>query len=262
MARLCTLASGSSGNSTYISTTAGDILIDVGLSCKAVRQAIITANCDISNLKAIAITHDHIDHIKGLKVLLKSVKVPLIASSDTLLSLSEKGVISSDVKTVACDRNDVDLGGLKVTYFKTSHDAAGSGGYVIALADGRRAAVCTDLGIMTDDIRKKLCGCDAVLLESNHDVEMLRRGPYPAALKLRILSDEGHLSNGACAAELPALLKGGTTRIILGHLSMQNNTPALALSAARASLELAGAKIGEDCTLDIAKPNSVGVTVF
>ncbi len=262
MARLCTLASGSSGNSTYISGTDGDILVDIGISYKSLLAAIDCAGGSLLNLKAVAITHGHIDHIKGLKVFLKNIKVPLIASGETLDYLSKSNFLPEGTRVIACDSTPIDLGGLSVTYFETSHDADGSGGYVITLPDGRRAAVCTDLGIMTDSIRSKLMGCEAILLESNHDIEMLRRGPYPPHLKLRILSDEGHLSNGACAAELPALLVGGTTRFILGHLSVQNNTPALALNAAKTSFAGVGAKIGEDCLLEVAKPKGVGVTVF
>ncbi len=262
MSRLCTLASGSTGNSTYISGADGDILIDAGISCKAIIEGVAASGCDIFNLKAVAVTHDHTDHIKGLKAFLKKVKVPIIASSQTLASLIKADMIPAGVKTIAGDQGNVDLGGMIVTYFKTSHDAVGSGGYTVELSDGRRTAVCTDLGIMTDDIRQKLLGCSAVLLESNHDIEMLKRGPYPAELKLRILSDKGHLSNGAAAAELPTLLKGGTARIILGHLSMQNNTQLLAYSAAKAALTAVGAKAGEDYILEIAKPKSVGVTVF
>ncbi len=262
MARLCTLASGSTGNSAYIAGADGDILIDAGISCKAILAGIEAAGGDLLNLRAIAITHDHIDHIKGLRVFLKKVRIPLIASSQTLSSLAEGGHIPEGIKTIAIENNAIDLCGLGITYFKTSHDSAGSGGYVITMPDGRRTAICTDLGVMTDDIRQKLLGCEVVLIESNHDIEMLRRGPYNANLKLRILSDEGHLSNGACAAELPALLKSGTTRIVLGHLSLENNTPALALNAAKASLAAAGAKMGEDCIVDVAKPKTVGVTVF
>ena len=135
-------------------------------------------------------------------------------------------------------------------------------GYSIILPDGRRAAVCTDLGVVTETIRQKLCGSSVVLIESNHDIEMLRRGPYTAELKLRILSDKGHLSNVACAAELPMLFKSGTNRIILGHISAENNTPEIALSAARASLASIGAIDGEDYILTAAKPKTVGVTVF
>lgn len=262
MARLCTLASGSSGNSTYISTTHGDILIDAGISCKALMAAIDDAGGNISRIRAIAVTHTHTDHICGLKTFLKNTKIPLVASKETLEYLIANNVIPEGVTTIAANEGVMTFGDIAIDFFATSHDAVGSGGYVVTLPDGRRAAVCTDLGVMTDDIRSKLAGCSALLLESNHDVEMLRRGPYPAQLKLRILSDEGHLSNNACAAELPSLLKSGTSRIILGHISKENNTPLLAVSAARATLAQIGAKDGVDYILEVAKPKTVGVTVF
>lgn len=262
MARLCTLASGSSGNSTYISTASGAILVDAGISYKSLVAAINSVGGDVSKIRAIAITHTHSDHINGLKTFLKNTKIPLMASAETLQSLAQSDLIPEDVKVIAADDSKVDIQDMSVTFFATHHDAPGSGGYVITLPDGRRAAVCTDLGVVTEEIRKKLTGCDAVLIESNHDVEMLRRGPYPAHLKLRILSEEGHLSNNACAAELPNLVKSGTTRIILGHISRENNTPLLAQSAARATLASIGAKDGEDYILELAKPKTVGVTVF
>lgn len=262
MARLCTLASGSSGNATYISTNDGDILIDAGVSCKALTKAIGEANGDISRLKAVAITHTHTDHICGLKTFLKTTKIPLVASDDTLQTLANNDIIPEGIKTIIADSGIITLGDIQLDFFATSHDAKGSGGYVVTLPDGRRAAVCTDLGVMTDDIRKKLYGCDTVLIESNHDVEMLRRGPYPAQLKLRILSDEGHLSNNACAVELPNFVKNGTSRIILGHISRENNTPLLAERAATTTLASIGAKKDEDYILQTAKPKIVGVTVF
>ncbi|MBR5473666.1 MAG: MBL fold metallo-hydrolase [Clostridia bacterium] len=262
MARLCTLASGSSGNATYISTNDGDILVDAGVSCKALIKAISEANGDISRLKAVAVTHTHTDHICGLKTFLKTTKIPLIASNTTLETLAQGDIIPEGVKIIVADQGIITLGDMQLDFFATSHDAKGSGGYVVTLPDGRRAAVCTDLGVMTDDIRKKLYGCEALLIESNHDVEMLRRGPYPAQLKLRILSDEGHLSNNACAVELPDLVKSGTSRIVLGHISRENNTPFLAESAATATLAQIGAKKDEDYILQTAKPKIVGVTVF
>ena len=261
MARICTLASGSTGNSTYISTTDGDIIVDAGISCKALMSAINEAGGDVSRVKAIAITHTHTDHIKGLKTFLKTTKTPLIASSETINTLIDGNFIPEGINVIEASGTIV-LGDVAVDFFKTSHDAAGSGGYVITLPDLRRAAVCTDLGIMTDDIRQKLKGCEAILIESNHDVDMLKRGPYPAQLKLRILSDEGHLSNNACAIELPDFLKNGTSRIILGHISAENNSPLLARSAATATLAQIGAKDGIDYILETAKPKTVGVTVF
>lgn len=261
MARICTLASGSKGNSTYISTTDGDVLIDAGISAKALLSAVEQVG-NVSRLRAIAITHTHSDHINGLKPFLNKVKIPLIASGDTLDELAVNNLIPAGIQTIDADSKIITLGDICIDFFATSHDAKGSGGYVVTLPDGRRAAVCTDLGIMTDAIRQKLLGCSAVVIESNHDVEMLRRGPYPANLKLRILSDEGHLSNSACAVELPSLLKSGTNRIILGHISAENNTPLLAQQSAQATLAQIGAKDGIDYILEIAKQKTIGVTVF
>ncbi len=261
MARLCTLASGSTGNSTYITTTDGDILVDAGISAKMLLSAIEQVG-DVSKLRAVAVTHTHTDHIKGLKTFLKKVNIPLVASTDTLETLAENDQIPDGTKAIAADSGIVTIGDIVLDFFATSHDAKGSGGYVITLPDGKRTAVCTDLGIMTDSVRQKLLGCSAFLIESNHDVEMLRRGPYPAELKLRILSDVGHLSNNACAVELPALLKSGATRIVLGHISAENNSPLLARQAATAALAQIGAKDGVDYILETAKPKTVGVTVF
>ncbi len=261
MARLCTLASGSGGNATYISTGGGDILIDAGISCKALLNAIETCGGDISKLCAVAVTHTHSDHIKGLKTFLKKSKLPLIASAETLDYLWLNDSIPEGINTIVAD-GTITVGENAVNFFKTSHDAAGSGGYKITLPDGRSVAVCTDLGVVDDCVRQSLTGCEAVLIESNHDIEMLRRGPYTAQLKLRILSDKGHLSNNACAVELPSLVKSGTTRIVLGHLSAENNTPVLALSSAQTALAQIGAEDGVDYILEAAKPNTVGVTVF
>ena len=261
MARLCTLASGSKGNSTYISAAGGDIIIDAGISYKSFVTALESAGGDVNKLQAIAITHTHTDHIKGLKTFLKNVKVPVVASELTLKYLCENNWLPSDTKLIAADRG-VTRGDMYIDFFTTNHDAEGSGGYIVNFSDGRRAAVCTDLGVMSDDIRQKLYGCNAVVIESNHDVDMLQHGPYPAQIKLRILSEEGHLSNGACATELPQLLKKGTTRIILGHLSEENNTPLLARSAAKTMLSQIGAQEGIDYILETAKQKTVGVTVF
>ncbi|MEE0808073.1 MAG: MBL fold metallo-hydrolase [Acutalibacteraceae bacterium] len=252
MARICPLCSGSGGNSTYISFGDGAILVDAGASCKSLLESVAAVG-SIDALRAVAITHEHTDHIKGLKTLLKKVKAPLIASSGTIAALEKADVLPADVEVVVADSEQIDLGGFVLSRFATSHDTEGSSGYT--LYDGNtKIAVCTDLGIVTDDVRVALSGSSAILLESNHDVEMLKRGPYPPQLKLRILSERGHLSNNACAEELPALLKSGTTRIILGHLSMHNNTPILAAAAARAALADIGAKEGLDYILKVAKP--------
>lgn len=255
MSRICPLFSGSTGNSTYIGTSQGGFLVDAGGSYKSICTAVAAAGGSIEDIRAIAVTHEHIDHVKGLKTLLKALKIPLIASQQTLESLAEADRIPDGATLIAVDDDEISFGDVCIQRFATSHDCAGSGGYKFTLPDGKCAAVCTDLGVMTDTVRAALTGCRLVMLESNHDVQMLKRGPYPPALKLRILSDMGHLSNAACANELPTLLNGGTTRFILGHLSQKNNLPMLALSAARASLMDIGAEQDRDYILYVARPD-------
>lgn len=261
MARIFPLFSGSTGNCTYISSRGGAILVDAGGSYKAIVTALENVGASIDDIKAVAVTHEHTDHIKGLKTLLKKTSLPLIGSAKTLETLADADKIPPTATLVVADK-PVEIGGFEIHRFATRHDCEGSSGYTIILPDGQRTAVCTDLGIMTDEVRNALCGCSAVLIESNHDVDMLKRGPYPADLKLRILSDDGHLSNNACAVELPRLLQKGTTRFILGHISQNNNLPTLALSCANATLFESGAHRDEDYIISAAKPNFNEVTVF
>lgn len=262
MSRLCPLFSGSGGNSAYISSCGSGILIDAGASCKGLLEALERAGGSPEGLSAVAITHEHSDHVKGLKTLLKRTGLPLIATPDTLAALNKADIIPAGTEIIAAGSAPIEIGGLIVNAFKTSHDCAGSCGYTVTLADGTRAGVCTDLGFVDDTVRAAVSGCSALVIESNHDVEMLRRGPYPPQLKLRILSERGHLSNNACAAELPRLLESGCTRFVLGHLSLHNNLPALALSAARASLLEAGARENSDYIISAAKPTDNGAVLF
>lgn len=259
MAKLCPLFSGSSGNSTYISTSSGSILIDAGASGKALETALQAARGSLSDILAVAVTHEHIDHIKGLRVLLKKTGAALVATSDTLEALARENRIPAETEVICADCGTVGVGDIEIMRFATSHDCAGSSGYTVSANGKKIAAVCTDLGVVTDEVRHAIAGYPAVLIESNHDVEMLRRGPYPAHLKLRIMSERGHLSNNACAAELPRLLEKGTGRFILGHLSRNNNLPMLALSSAKATLSDVGAVAERDYMLTVAKPSSNGV---
>ena len=255
MSRICPLFSGSTGNSTYIATSQGGFLVDAGASYKGLCNAVSAAGGDIKDIKAVAVTHEHIDHVKGLKTLLKSCSIPLIASTDTLNALIAADRVPAGANLIAIDTQDAIFGDVKIERFATSHDCVGSSGYTLTLPDGIRTAVCTDLGVMTNEIRQKLNGCNAVVIESNHDVRMVENGPYPPHLKLRILSDAGHLSNNACASELPELLKNGTTRIILGHISQKNNLPMLAISAAKSALMDIGAEMGKHYLLYAARPD-------
>ncbi len=254
MSKICPLFSGSTGNSTYISTKEGSILVDAGASFKGLKEALARVDAKIEDLSAIAVTHEHSDHIKGLKTLLKNTKTKLIASTKTIEALAKADLIPSCVEVIAAENREISVGGIIVNRFATNHDCEGSSGFSFLLPDGKKASVCTDLGIVTDEVRLALSGSDLVLLESNHDIEMLKRGPYPPLLKVRIMGDSGHISNNACAAELPHFLRSGTTRFVLGHLSQNNNTPLLARSAAEAALMDIGAENGKDYILKVATP--------
>ena len=262
MSKICPLFSSSSGNCTYIGTQNGGILVDAGASFKGMCEALEYAGGSIDEIAAVFITHEHDDHIKGLKTLLNKTNATLFASAKTLEKLAEIDKIPQKATVNAIDENFVEIGGIIARRFATSHDCDGSSGFNFILPDNKKVTVCTDSGIVTDTMRNAIKGNDVVLLESNHDIEMLKKGPYPPHLKMRILSDRGHLSNNACAGELNALLKTGTTRFILGHLSQYNNMPMLAKATAEAALIKEGAQNGKDYILTVARPKGNGVTVI
>ena len=263
MSRICPLFSGSTGNSTYIAGAHGAVLVDAGASLRSLSEALEAAGGELSQISAVFITHEHFDHIKGLKPLLNKTGAAVIASEETLAALIAADKLPAGTETeVIYSDTPLEYAGITVSRFATSHDCKGSSGYTFLMPDNRKISVCTDLGVMTESVRNAINGSDAVLIESNHDTEMLNKGPYPPELKIRIMSDRGHLSNNACAAELGGLLNSGTTRFILGHLSQKNNTPLLALSCAEASLTDIGAKNGRDCVLTVAAPKENRVTVI
>ena len=261
MSRICPLFSSSSGNSTYIATPSGGLLIDAGASFKGIKEALAAAGSEIDEVKAVLITHTHDDHIKGLKTLLKNTDALLMATKDTAETLLNNDKIPQNARINIIDGSDV-FRDIKITAFETSHDCLGSCGYSFECPDGKKISVCTDLGLVTDSVHQAITGSDAVLLESNHDIDMLKSGPYPPHLKLRILSDSGHISNAACATEIKKLFEGGTKRFILGHLSQHNNTPLLALSSSQSALIDLGAKNGQDYILSVAAPKNNRVMVL
>lgn len=229
---------------------------------KRLTAAIEKAGGNFSDISAVAVTHEHTDHITGLKTFLSKSNAMLIASEDTVNALIGQDKVPPKTKIITVDNCDTEVNGIVLRRFATSHDCKGSSGYVLTLPDGKKTAVCTDLGIVTDSVREAILGCDLVLIESNHDIDMLKRGPYPPNLKVRIMSDSGHISNVACAAELKNLLNGGTKRFILGHLSQKNNTPLIAKACAESALMDLGAQNGKDYILSVAKPQENGVTMI
>ena len=255
MARIYPLFSGSTGNAEFIGSPAGGLLIDCGVSARRLSLALERCGIPAEAVKGIFITHEHCDHVAGLRVFAKKYHVPVYAQPVTRDNLYQCGYLEPEQVCTALT-GPVECAGIRVMPFATSHDTAQSCGYRMTLPDGRSCAVCTDLGYVSETVAEALKGCDLVLLEANYDKEMLRTGPYPGYLKARIASDCGHLSNNDCAAAAEMLLQSGTTRLILGHLSQHNNLPALAESTVEAALS--GFRRGSDYLMQAAAPETDG----
>lgn len=261
MAKFVTLFSSSKGNSYYIGSSGQAVLIDAGRSCKQLEQAMMSCDLDMRSVRAIFVTHEHTDHCSGLKVLASRYGINVYASAGTL-----EGLMSSDMLTSRFEADVIDskltVGDMLIERIDTPHDARESCGYRVTTADGKKAIVATDMGIMLPSVRQAISKCDLAVVESNHDVNMLLSGPYPYPLKRRILSDKGHLSNIACADELPGFVRAGVKRLVLGHLSQDNNTPDVAYATALCSLRQAGMVENQDFTLTVAPVETNGKAII
>lgn len=241
----CSLSSGSSGNSILIKSKSANILIDAGISAKSTAASLAKFNVDISSLSAIFITHEHIDHVKGLRVISNKYKIPVYMVWESFNTLSDEYKFSmSEVINFISPSSCVDVGGLLVECYQTPHDSAASVGYVVKEKGIKRVGVATDVGCVTDDMTKALNGCEIIYIESNHDLEMLRVSSYPPKIKSRIKSKYGHLSNIDCAKTLPMLIKSGARQILLYHLSNENNTREIAFAESRKSIVEARLNVG------------------
>ena len=240
MLKFCSLYSGSSGNSSLVQSKNINILVDAGVSGKKIIDALASINVDIENISAILITHEHSDHIKALPVLLKKVTCPVYGTAPVLEYISRNLKISAHTALVPLEDKPLALHDLEVRAFSTPHDSVGSVGYQFQTHDDKLLAVATDLGHMTEEIMSFLLPCKAILLESNYDDGMLMCSSYPYILKRRIASSMGHLSNTDCASAAVRLAQNGVEHLILGHLSQNNNLPALAFTTTKNALELSG----------------------
>ncbi len=238
--RLCSIASGSSGNCIYVGSDATHLLIDVGISGKRTEIGLNTLELSGKDVDGILITHEHSDHVAGLGVLSRKYGIPIYATKGTIEAILKNGgknapdsslfhEIKADEKLVIKD--------LTVSPMRISHDAAEPVAYRFSY-DKKKVAVCTDLGVFNEYTVECLKGMDALLLEANHDINMLQVGPYPYYLKQRILGDRGHLSNENAGRLLNRILHDDLKTIVLGHLSKENNMPELAYEAVRMEITM------------------------
>ena len=255
----CPLYSGSSGNALFCQYGNTRLLIDAGKPGKTVTEALAQIGVKMETLSGVLITHEHSDHIAGAGVLARKYGLPLYATAGTWLAIGNKiGSIPQGLARRINPGRDFYLGEIGVTPFSIPHDAEDPVGF--RLWGGKLSvSTATDLGCFTDAVYRQIAGSDLVLLESNHDPEMLRSNPrYTTVLKQRILGDRGHLSNDACAQALLRLISGGTGSVILGHLSAENNTPALARRISETAMIREGIRPGEDVQLQVALRDEVG----
>ena len=235
------LASGSKGNCTLVSSSGTRLLVDAGLSCRDLLRRMALCGESPRGLDAILITHEHTDHVGGLYVLAKRLKIPVYMTGATH-DAYRRSFRDSAGNRITLERLEVfhaghafEIGDVTVMPFTIPHDAVDPVGYTFR-SEGIKVGVCTDLGYMPASVRHHIRGCQILMIESNHDLELLRGGPYPWAVKQRVMSRVGHLSNDALADFLTTDYDGGAEFLILAHLSEQNNHPEIARMTAERAL--------------------------
>ncbi len=250
--KLYPICSSSKGNSVYIGTRERGIAIDMGCSYKAFCEGLSLIGADIASVKAVLITHEHSDHIKGLLTLTKKTQTPIYAAEPVLSFLLKNQLVTSTANLHTLDElKGIDFDA-EIKSFTTPHDAVSSVGYVFDFGK-TKLGFCTDLGHVTEEVEKNLTGCRTVFVEANYQPEMLRSNPrYPSYLKQRIAGQNGHLSNNDSAEFCGRLIKKGTVSFTLGHLSQENNTPETAFNAVKELMTDRGAEYEKDYLLNIA----------
>jgi len=259
MTCFCPLASGSNGNSVFVGCESTRVLFDAGSSGKRIQSSLRLIDIEPESISAIIITHEHCDHIIGAGVLSRRFDVPLYATEKTWIAMEREpllGPVSSKNKKIVCYDEIFTIGEMRIKPFKLSHDAAEPAGYSV-FAEKYKISIATDLGLATDGVKDNLYDSDILLLESNHDVEMLKNGSYPWPLKKRIMSDFGHLSNLNCGTLITEIFSDRIKHVYLGHLSEENNRPYLAMETVCSILEANGIRPGSDFDITLADRGQV-----
>jgi phosphoribosyl 1,2-cyclic phosphodiesterase len=249
----CVLASGSKGNAIYLADGETRVLVDAGLSGREIERRMEARQLAAADLDAILVTHEHADHIQGVGVLARRYHIPVYISRRTAQAGSGRLGNIADLVHFRCG-TPFHIGALAFHPFTTTHDAADSAGFTVA-SGNCKAGIATDLGIVTELVKRHLDGCQLLVLEANHDDQMLIDGPYPWPLKQRIRGRNGHLSNTQCRDLLGALLHADLKQVILAHLSDNNNTPAQALNTVSEALQ------GQAVCLCAATQDTIGEAI-
>ena len=253
--RMMSIASGSSGNCIYIGTDTTHLLIDDGLSKKKVLEGLAKLDLKAEDIDAVLVTHEHDDHVTGLGVLERFREIPVYGTRGTLERIIKNrklGELPDGIFKPFIAGDTLTFGDITVSSTSVSHDAADPVAYTFSSGDSR-AGIITDLGYYSDEIIKNFSELDSVLIESNHDINMLMTGPYPYMLKQRILGSKGHLSNADCGQLLGNILADRTCNIFLGHLSKENNFPELAYETVRLEINLSDIRFkAEDFNIRVA----------
>ena len=245
------LASGSTGNAIFLEIGGAKILVDAGISARRIEKGLRAVGVEPAALDAILVTHEHSDHVSGLPVFTRKFKAPVYARRRTWDAFQPAHHVAADYRRELGAR--LDIGGVRIEPFAISHDAAEPVGYSICYGD-LKCVVATDMGCVSERVEQDIAFADVMVFESNHDVAMLRSGPYPEYLKKRILGTRGHLSNletGRCLARMG---KKSGMHVFLAHLSQHNNCPELALSTVEKVLEQQGTRLDQDLFLHLAHP--------
>ena len=257
MLNFCSLYSGSSGNCLFVETEQTKILVDAGVSLKKIEQALESINTTASNLDAVIVTHEHVDHIQSVGNISKKFDIPVFATSQTFDAMPKQTEKISDKnkKSIFIDEK-FSIGDIQILPFSIPHDAANPCGYTL-FSDNKKISIATDIGHMNNDILKHIDGSEFILLEANYDIEVLKYTKYPYKLKNRIAGPTGHLSNKVAGQTINYLIKSGLKNAILGHLSKESNFPELAYQTVVDELICNGTNL-ENFNLSIASRDMPG----
>ena len=250
--KLHVLASGSTGNATCIQFGKTNILVDAGISAKRVKTGLDAIGVAVEDVSAIFVTHEHTDHISGLAMLTKKYQLPVYAKRATLAAMACRTFLQPS----CCHElpNSLDIGDLRIEPFSISHDAADPVGFNF-FSGQTKCSYATDIGFVSDSVKKRLENSDVMVFEANHDVDMLQTGAYPWYLKKRILGIQGHLSNADCGSTLARLAKKQHTDVFLAHISKENNHPEVAKATVSGILQESGYELGRDISLHMTYPD-------